>query len=89
VEERLAVWNGTTVEQEENAIRKIEQQKRSACNVKRMRVKLKRSATAKVYVTEVDPAPVRRCVTEKLDIEAVSARENDSRFSLSQRALHR
>jgi hypothetical protein len=82
-----AVWNGTTVEHEENAIRKIDQQKRSARNVKRMRGKLKRSATDTVYVTEVDPAggaPVRRCVTEKLDIEAVAARENDSRFSQSE-----
>jgi hypothetical protein len=45
-----------------------------------MRGKLKRSATDKVYVSD----PVRRCVTEKLDIEAVAARENDSWFSQSE-----
>jgi hypothetical protein len=51
-----AVWNGMTVEHEEAAIPKIEQQKQSARNIKRMRGKLKRLATDKVYVTEADPA---------------------------------
>jgi hypothetical protein len=81
------VWNDTTVEHEEDGIRKIEKQKRSARNgVKRMWGKLKRSTTDKFYVTDgvPDGDPVRRCVTEKLDIEAVVAHENDSRLSQSE-----
>jgi stalled ribosome rescue protein Dom34 len=77
--------NGTTVEHGEATMRKIERQRWSARNVKRMRGKLQRSATNKVYVAEViDGVAVRCCVTEKLDIEQVAARENDSRFGQSE-----
>jgi hypothetical protein len=44
------------LEWDDNAIRTIEQQQRSARNFNRMRGKLKRSGTDKVYVTEGDPA---------------------------------
>ena len=59
---------------------RIENQRRVARNVKRMRGKLGSPPTTQVYVTENG---IRRLVTSKEDIEQVCIDENDARFSQS------
>jgi hypothetical protein len=78
--ENRAFAKGTDKDTELQQMRKIEQQRRIARNIKRMQGKLVRNATIQIVVNDHEG---RRVVTDKTEMENACIHENISRFSQS------
>ena len=77
----LATKKGTDIEKELSQLMHRERQRRSALSVKKMRRRLNKNSTNKVYITNDG---VRRECTEPLDIEQACMEENIRRFHQSE-----
>ena len=77
--EAKAKKNGTTIEQEAKILSTISRQRSQARNIRRMRGKLGKSPTTKVYSTDEDG--VRHAWETKETVEAACIAENNARFS--------
>ena len=80
-----ALRNNTSIEAEEKRIKQEEKQRKSSISIKRMRHKLGRPATTRVYYTNEDGIRVE--CSQKETVEEACFKENDWRFGQSEGTL--